>query len=298
MISVIIPTFKNEEMFIANLEKNIVYLKDCQIIVVNDNPEKSISGIFHEKFPKIHLKENKSNLGFAGSINEGIKISKNKYILLLNSDVILTNSTFLKALKKFQEDPTLFAVTFIQKDENKFFGKNRFYWQKGMFYHERSNDLKSGKCAWAEGGSCILDRDKTKELGLFDEIYVPFYWEDIDLSYRAWKKGYNIVFDHEIEVIHRHESTIGKYFTKSHVEKIAYRNQFIFIWKNITSCRLLVSHFVRLPFYLFYFSIKGNWNFVIGLFWAIVKIPAIIRRRIGFKRAIKVSDEKVLQNFL
>ncbi|PJE58197.1 MAG: glycosyltransferase family 2 protein, partial [Candidatus Portnoybacteria bacterium CG10_big_fil_rev_8_21_14_0_10_36_7] len=42
----------------------------------------------------------------------------------------------------------------------------------------------------------------------FDELYSPFYWEDIDLSYRAWKTGYTVLFDPQVLVEHHHETTI------------------------------------------------------------------------------------------
>ena len=58
------------------------------------------------------------------------------------------------------------------------------------------------------------------KLGGMDTLYSPFYWEDIDLSYRAWKSGYQILYDPNIIVEHHHESTIAKYFDKKKVSDI------------------------------------------------------------------------------
>lgn len=125
-----------------------------------------------------------------------------------------------------------------------------------------------------------------------DPDYSPFYWEDIDLSYRAWKSGYVVLFDPSVTVIHHHESTIGTQFKKEYVRSIAYRNQFLFIWKNITDTKLILSHILMLPVNLMYYAIKGEFAFVKGFYLALSFLPRIKRR------TALMSDKEVLQNFV
>ena len=61
MLSVVIPTFKNEGELIKNLAHNLPFLKGCEVIVVNDNPEQSIEKRL-EVFPQIVLIENQKIL--------------------------------------------------------------------------------------------------------------------------------------------------------------------------------------------------------------------------------------------
>jgi len=87
MISVIIPTYRNKKLLIDNLKHNLLYLKDCEIIVVNDDPGESLKNLIDSRrsLPrtpirggndrggrgndkKIILIENKKNLGFGQSI--------------------------------------------------------------------------------------------------------------------------------------------------------------------------------------------------------------------------------------
>jgi GT2 family glycosyltransferase len=49
-------------------------------------------------------------------------------------------------------------------------------------------------CAYGGGGSCAFDRRKFLELGGFDELLAPFYMEDTDVGYLAWKRGWKVLY--------------------------------------------------------------------------------------------------------
>ena len=297
MISVVIPTYKNKEQFLKNLTHNLTYLTGCEIIIGNDNPDQSLKKLLKD-FKQITLFENKENRGFARTVDRGIKKAKNSLVMLLNSDAILKDDSFKKALSAFKKNPYLLAVAFAQEERDfAVVGKNRIFWRNGMFYHDRSNNLKPGLNARAEGGACILNKDIYLKLGGFDFLYSPFYWEDIDLSYRAWKSGYKINFDPKIKVEHHHESTIGKYFTKTFTKGIAYRNQFIFIWKNITDISLIISHLLLLKLNLFYLLLKGESEVWTGLISAIKIYPEIIKQRKLVKKIFSLKDKDILDIF-
>lgn len=303
-LSVIIPTYKNKELLFKNLTKNLNFLKDSEIIIVNDNPRETLKKSLYSLFgraknvKKIILLENKKNLGFGESINQGVKKSSGRYLMLLNDDVELINENFKNVLNYFAKDKKLFAVGFAQREKNnRLVGKNRIYWKRGMFYHDEVKNLTFGLNAWAEGGACIIDKKKFLTLSGFNPLYSPFYWEDIDLSYRAYKRGWRVIFDPNIVVDHKHQSTIGKYFKKSTIKIIAFRNQFIFIWKNITNRDLLMSHFFFLPYNLVYFLLKGKKEFLIGFLKAIKYLREIRRARRFEEEKIKITDKEILKKF-
>ncbi len=271
MISVIIPTYKNKEILLKNLKHNLRFLNSVEIIVINDDPKESLKDYLLKK--KIILIENKKNLGFGQSVNLGVQKARNQFVMLLNTDVRLINNSYKSAIKFFIKDPSLFAVAFAQKEKNgDLVGKNEIYWQQGMIFHKKANNLIFGETAWAEGGACLIDRNKFVRLGGFDPIYYPFYWEDIDLSYRAKKAGYKIIFDPTIKVIHHHESTIGKYYPQFFIEKVAFRNQLLFIWKNINDPKKKLSHFLYLPYHLLRYIVTGKINYLLGFIEAVKKI--------------------------
>lgn len=291
MITIVIPTYKKEDQLFRNLKKNLPFCKNCEVIVVNDFPEKSIAP-YMAQFPEVQVVENERNLGFSGAVNAGISKARGEYVVLLNSDVVLKDSSFQKAIAHFETNPDLFAVAFAQKEKDgKIVGKNRIFWQKGFFRHDYASDREFGKTAWAEGGSSMFHKKKLRKLGMFDTLYAPFYWEDIDLSYRAWKQGYEVLFDPSFVVEHHHESTIGTYFSKQSIDTIAFRNQLYFIWKNITDLRLRADHTIQLPITLV--SSVLNDNSVISRGF----LQAIPRMFIPPSLAEKRSDAEVLKLF-
>ena len=291
LISVIIPTYNNHQ-FQANLKNNLKFLKGCEIIVVNDNPDISITDRL--SMFDIQIIHHEKNKGFAGAVNTGIHASKSDYIFLLNDDVLLQDDSFQKALDAFISDSSLFAVSFAQIEKNgKMVGKNILFWKNGFIQHDRADNLKMGETGWAEGGSAIFDAKKMKQLGGMDELYAPFYWEDIDLSYRAKSHGYSILFDPDIKVIHHHETTIGSQFSKKKITSISYRNQLICIWKNISSLSYIFQHKYYLLKLLVQSMMKGDSTFLKGFFQALLLFPQIVMKR--FSISHKRSDHEILE---
>lgn len=294
-VSVIIPTYKHPEVLVKNLRHNLPYLQGCEIIVVNDDPEESICELLDE-FVEIKLIENKTNKGFSGAVNTGATQASGTYLFLLNNDVKLLNDSYKLALTHFQAHPHLFGVSCAQKEhDGRIVGKNEIYWSQGMILHRASTNTEFGINAWAEGGSAIIDHKKFKELHGFDELFSPFYWEDVDLSYRAWKAGYEVFFEPGILVEHHHETTISSQFSKEHIKTVTYRNQLIFQWKNLSSWDLILKHKLNLSKILLQSLLQGDTIFLEGWFQAVQKFMIILGRRPSLSRV--KSDHEILEQF-
>ncbi|KXK10829.1 MAG: Dolichyl-phosphate-mannose-protein mannosyltransferase [Microgenomates bacterium OLB23] len=192
-------------------------------------------------------------------------------------------------LSEFAQDPAIAAVAFAEKSSNgDMLGKSIITFARGLVLHARAGNAQKGITAWANGGSCIFRADYLRRLHAFDTMYSPFYWEDIDLSYRAYSQGFKIIFYPEYIVEHARESTIATYFPTQHVSHIAYRNQFLFTWANITDMSLTISFLLWLPINLLLMSIKGETGFIGGFFSALKYIPSLIKRR-----SVKLSQQRV-----
>lgn len=259
-VSVVIPTYNGYHLLEKNLDSVIEIVRDGdEIFIADDNSndetrqyllsrfdlEKISSNLEFDFYQnKINLKNksitfsflaNKKNLRFGANCNLAIKLVKQNYVFLLNNDVVpKTKNIFEILLKNFQKDKDVFAVSCLEYENHKKInsGKNKIWFEKGRFFHSRDKKLKSGSTAWASGGSCLLDRKKFLSIGGFDKRYYPAYWEDIDLSWQARKKGWKILFEDKALVHHNHETTNQSVFGNAKIEQMSWKNGSKFTWKN------------------------------------------------------------------
>lgn len=307
-IDIIIPNYNGADLINQNLPKVIAALSqyDGKIIIVDDASTidererlESIVSKVNKNGHQVILIQKSRNSGFSSTINVGVENSTAEFVVLLNSDVN-PKSDFLKSpLELLSDDENLFGVGCMDESvegaKTVFRGRGLAHWSKGFLHHSRG-EVNQSDTFWISGGSCIIRRELLNKFGGMDTIYSPFYWEDIDLSYRAQKAGYKILFDPLSIVEHRHsEGAIKKHYTSSRVTTISYRNQFIFVWKNITSRKLLLDHFIHLPSNLISALLRSDWPFIKGFFLAMLLLPAIIGRRKKQTKLYKLSDTQVIK---
>ena len=299
-ISVVIPNYNGENLLAKNLPLVIKHCTDSEIIVVDDASTDGSVKMLKKNFKNIKIIENSINGGFAHSANTGVKSSKNDLVLLLNSDVSPKQSFLQVAIEHFKE-PKLFAVGLMDlSHENQEIvkrGRGGASFRRGFLNHFAMDD-SFGETLWVSGGSSLIDKKKFLELGGFDEIYKPFYWEDIDLGYRAQKNGYICLFEPKSQVDHFHqEGAIKKNYSTFYVKTISYRNQFIFVWKNISDYTLLLEHILWLPYNILRAAIAFDWPFLIGFAKALLKVPSLVFNYDQSFIGTKLSDKEIIKKF-
>jgi GT2 family glycosyltransferase len=295
-LSVVIPVYKNTEQFLNLIRHNKKYFETAEVVIVNDDPDSPIKEKVEKVFPEAHVFDTQKNRGFAGNVNFGVKKATGEYVLLLNSDVKLLDTSFKKAFNLFSEHPDLFAVSFAQKEhDGRIVGANTVMYVEGLFNHDGRSVTGVHPNFWAEGGSMIFKRTIYEALGGLDTLYSPFYWEDIDLSYRARKKGYEVLFDSDIMVEHHHESTIKTYFQQQFIDRISYRNQFIFHWKNLTDKTFIYKHLAFLPLHLMRALKDKNWPMILGFLDTLIRLPVILKKR--DTQVMQKTDAQILALF-
>jgi GT2 family glycosyltransferase len=307
-IEVIIPNYNGASLVKKNLPTVLAAVagyKDCLVTIVDDASADAdkielgeyINKVKEESKVPVQLLGHEKNLGFSSNVDSAAFLSKADIIILLNTDVA-PERDFLGPLLGHFSDENVFGVACMDKsvegDSTILRGRGVAHWSRGFLHHGRG-EVDRPDTFWLSGGSCAIRTDLFKKLGGLDPLYNPFYWEDIDLSYRAQKAGYKLIFENKSVVEHRHEvGSIKKHYKQSSIKKIAYRNQFIFIWKNITDFSLLVSHFAWLPYHLIKAIFRRDWLFLHGFFLACIRIPAIIVQRLHQKNFFKKTDKEVI----
>lgn len=190
------------------------------------------------------------NVRFAAAANTGILFAHHDYILLLNSDVKPTKNVRNQLLQHFS-DTTVFGVGCLEYERDhsgEKSGKNRLWFSRGLFMHSKAKDMLTGPTAWVSGGSGMFDKHKWVALGGFDQLFFPAYWEDVDLSFRARKKGWKVLFDQDAVVYHIHESTNTDVYGSQKIINMSWDNAIKFVKKNANFWQLL-QHYLFLPYW-------------------------------------------------
>jgi len=304
-ISVIIPNFNGESLLKKNLPKVIEELENykngkVEVIVVDDgSTDSSESVISNLKSKILNFKfiKNKKNLGFSSTINNGARQAKGEILLLLNTDVY-PEKGFLESLLASFKDEKVFAVGCMDKsvEGGKIIlrGRGLGGWKRGLLVHRRG-EVDNKNTLWVSGGSGAFRKSIWDKLGGLNELYNPFYWEDIDLSYRAQKSGYKVMFEPKSVVFHEHEEgVIKKTHSSFKIKTIAYRNQFIFVWLNATDFYLRLAHVIFLPYHSAKALLRHDTAFFIGFFEAFVLLPKVIKLSFGIHKLFVKSDKEVI----
>lgn len=238
-ISVIVTNFNGLNLLKKYFLSVIKNSPEAQEIIFTDDAstDDSLSYIseLQKQYPQIKIISHKHNLGFGKNSNNAVKKAIGDYVVLLNSDILPHQEYISKALKHFQ-NPKIFGVGFAELGHENW---SRIFWKNGYFQHEAGkNNGQTHISGWVSGGSSIIDKAKFIKLGGFDAVYAPFYSEDLDLGYRAWKSGYELLWEPKSIVEHKHESTMSK-FPKRLLDYVKERNRLLTVWRNITTPTML-----------------------------------------------------------
>jgi len=233
ILSVIIVNF-NQENFLFNnlcsLRGEVSHLRS-EVIVIDNNSKvcpweriKSI-GIQDLKFIA-----NKKNLGLSKAVNQGIKLSSGKYILILNPDIRVKKGALEKMIGFLEENPKvgLIGPKLVYADESIQYSARRYpcfldlFLNRSVFkktkwaqnrlnrYFLKDKDLtKPCPVPWVLGAALMVRKEAIKEVGLMDERFF-LYFEDVDWAYRFWQKGWEVWYFPYAEMVHFYQRLSDK----------------------------------------------------------------------------------------
>ncbi|HRN40871.1 MAG TPA: glycosyltransferase [Vicingus sp.] len=298
---------------------------DAEIFVVdNDSKDDSVEMVSN-LFPEVKIIANKKNVGFSKANNQAIAIAKGEYILLLNPDTVVEEDSFEKCIDFMDKHPKAGGLGVKMIDGNgiflpeskrglptpsvsfyKIFGLSSLFptsktfskYHLGYLNNNEINEIEilSGAYMWMR--KSVLD-----EVGYLDENFF-MYGEDIDLSYRIIKAGYQNFYFPETKIIHyKGEST--KKGSINYVF-VFYNAMIIFSKKHFAQKAKAFSFFINIAIYLRAFIA------IIIRFINLIKLPIIdilimsfilgvlnfLKPFIGFPNRIEITNEYGLLNVL
>ena len=216
------------EQALLSVRKAILPI-EAEVFVVDNNSVDDSVEMVKEKFPEIHLIENKSNPGFSTANNQAIKLAKGEYVLLLNPDTVVEENTFEKCIDFMDAHPDAGGLgvkmidgsgKFLPESKRGFpspfvafcktFGLSSIFPKSKTFNRYHLGFLDENKTHEVDvlaGAFMMLRKSVLDEIGLLDETFF-MYGEDIDLSYRIVQAGYKNYYFTDTTIIHyKGEST-------------------------------------------------------------------------------------------
>ncbi len=225
--SVIIVSYNTRELLKYCIESIYsITERNNEIIVVDNNSEDNTVDMLENNFPKVKIIENDSNYGFGRANNQGMKVSKSEYILLLNSDTMASPAAIYESKKYIECNPEVgvLGCGLLDKKGNiqlscgrflrlshaiyggiefnnilKTLGINR---EIGADHYLSENDhLKIQEVDWTTGAFMFLRKEVFKTTNGFDEN-IFLYGEEHEWCFRIKSFGWKIVYNPNITIIH------------------------------------------------------------------------------------------------
>jgi len=271
-----------------------------EIIVVDNGSTDGSAEFVRTAFPRVKLVALEKNLGFGGGSNAGFRAARNRIVVLLNSDMRVAPDFLEPLLDGFRESG-VFAVScqIFFTDPAKLreeTGLTQGWWEDGGLRVRHRIDpaiTDLFPCFYGGGGSCAFDREKFLELGGFDRLLEPFYLEDGDLGYMAWKRGWKVLYQPRSVVYHEHRGTIGKRFREEYIQDVLKKNYLLFCWKNIHEWRRLAAHFcftwAGAVVGVIFGDVPGRPNLA-AMWRAFRQLPQAVRSRRRARRLARIND--------
>jgi len=284
------------------------------IVVDNGSQDGSYECIGSEWGGQISLIHNEENRGYTGGMNQGIAAAQGEILLLLNSDVFLSETYVERAVQALERHVE--SQVGIVGGKLFFFRENRkttLVNNPGLFLGRRMNvknsrNIDQEEFVFGASGSCpvirreVLDSIRLTDGQWFDESYFS-QGEDIDLWFRAHLRGWKVMFVPSAVGWHVHAASYGgkvRFYERSDVFQVhAMKNRYMTILKNYPAL-LLVSMFPELVL-----------SEVLIVIYLLLKSPRSLRNllkaqsyilknwsRIGKKRKEIQSTRKVSVNYL
>ena len=235
-----------------------------EVIVVDNASGDGSVEYLRERFPDVTIIASEENLGFARANNLAIRNSHGQYVLLLNPDTIVAEDTFRDFISFMDSTPdaggcgaymlhtdgsfapesrrglpTPFVAFCKMSGLASLFPKSRTF---GRYYMRYLNENEVNRIEIMSGAFMFLRRDALDKAGLLDEDFF-MYGEDIDLSYRILKAGYNNYFLPSRILHYKGESTVKSSYRYVHT---FYRAMELFFNKHYAHYSILLSLPIKL----------------------------------------------------
>ena len=276
-ISVIIVTWNSSAEIIDCIRSVTAAAKglNTELIIIDNNSKDDSFALANKiDFPKLTTVQNSENLGYTKAVNQGINLAKGRYVLLLNPDTVLKESSINEMLNFMESNPTYGACAplMLNPDGTRQFSVRNFptYWRMFCefsllaYIFPKTKLFGSWKAKYMDynteqdieqpmAAAFMIRSDLLDKIGNMDERFRMFF-NDVDLCKKVYDAGFKIRHLPSSVVIHEHGVSIkkdranmiriwnddcAKYFEKH------FGRGFLLMWLKLN---LKISGFIRVLF--------------------------------------------------
>ncbi|MFC1608580.1 glycosyltransferase family 2 protein [Patescibacteria group bacterium] len=231
-LSIVVTSYKNPELLKVCIDsiRNNVRSVEYELIVSDGETEEKTEMMMREDYPDVKFFPFEANVGFQALLKKGIEASSGEYLLLLNGDIVVKESSVESMMEFIESSPNVGMVgprllnfnetlqdscfrfykpmtivyrrTFLKKFD---FAKKHLDWFLMKDYdHKEAKDVD-----WLMGSSMLVSRRALDKVGLMDPRYF-MYMEDVDWCRRFWENDFRVVYYPFATMLHYHGKGSGK----------------------------------------------------------------------------------------
>ena len=267
-----------------------------EVMVIDDCSNDNSLGILADEFPEVRTEQTPQNLGFQEANNYAVKLAEPKIVMPMNNDIKLDPKALHYLAQHFDNKDT-FAVSgkIFAFDQTTFlYGNRGGYFQKGHFHLYEKPPEDDSQTLFACGGAFMVNRQKYLYLGGFDSMYHTLYYEEIDISYRALKRGWKVHYEPQSIAYHKVQATITRQEKLRRISLISARNNYLFVWKNILDRSMTLTFLFYIPLFLLRDLFRLKSRFWIAFYMALKRLPRALKGRSIEQSDVLYSDREIL----
>jgi GT2 family glycosyltransferase len=291
----------NGEALLARLLPSVLAAADsagADVWVLDNGSDDGSVELCRTRFPSVRVETMRRNVSYV-ACNVAARQSEHSVFVPIDNDVAPEEGFLPPLLEHFARRRDVFAVTSHIRngspersaaDQHE---ATEVVWTRGML--RRGPPLPPQETAatfYNCGCATAIDREKFLALGGYSDLYLPLYYDDVDLSWRAWKRGWTCLYEPRSVVHHLGGSTVGR---SDEVRALIYRNEFLFHWANLTTPAYVATHLALLGPRLLGAAVKRDRARVRGFVEACERVPLALALRRSLNGRMLYGDREVVR---